>query len=68
MNKPTRIALGAVTAVVIAAGTALTLALPAQANAFLRHDTSAIEDGTNDGETNDDGVEDGTNDGETNDD
>jgi hypothetical protein len=54
----------------IAGGLAITL--PAQAASGQHAPASpsgAVEDGTNDGETNDDGaVEDGTNDGETNDD
>jgi hypothetical protein len=49
-------------------GGGLVMALPAQAATTAIAHITGVEDGTNDGETNDDGVEDGTNDGETADD
>ena len=49
-------------------GGGLVMALPAQAATTAIVHITGVDDGTNDGETNDDGVEDGTNDGETADD
>ena len=72
MDKRQRIALGSGLAIAAAIAGGLAITLPAQAASGQHAPASpsgAVEDGTNDGETNDDGaVEDGTNDGETNDD
>ncbi len=70
MTKRTPIVIGIVAAAVLAIGTGLAVGLPALADDNPTPSVSgSTEDGTNDGETNDDnGVEDGTNDGETNDD
>ncbi|MGN6503060.1 MAG: hypothetical protein ACTHKX_09200 [Pseudolysinimonas sp.] len=72
MDKRQRIALGSGLAIAAAIAGGLAITHPAQAASGQHAPASpsgAVEDGTNDGETNDDGaVEDGTNDGETNDD
>jgi hypothetical protein len=81
MDKRQRIALGSGLAIAAALVGGLAITLPAQAASGQQAPASpsgAVENGTNDGETNDDGadandpadngVEDGTVDGETNDD
>lgn len=58
----------AATAVILVsvAGGVLGIALPAQANPVIMHAiTGAVEDGTHDGETADDGVQNTTNDNQT---
>lgn len=70
MQKRQRIALGSGIALAALLVGGLAIALPAQAATFGTPGvtTGGHEDGTADGETNDDGIEDGTNDGETADD
>lgn len=72
MNKRIKWTLGSLGAAALIVGGGFAVAIPAQASSNTPSPSTsqtAVEDGTNDGETADDtGIEDGTNDGETADD